>query len=158
MAENTIDSMLGFTAGKIGDIDGKVNNNGDLLINSTTEASVSASTPTVLNITLPKAGVYVVTGSCEWGTDNANLITLLTLFDKANNRLANERNTMANGGGSSIAGILEAEAGDTVRLQISWSGGSGSVKCERIKFRAVRVGGGNRLKRIFSRLRRAVRV
>ena len=153
-----IDSMLGFTAGKIGDIDGKVNDIGDLLVNSTTGTRVSASAPTVLSITLPKAGVYVVTGSCEWGVDNADLITKLTLLDGANNSLANERNTMANGGGSSIAGIMEADAGDTVKLQISWSGGSGSIRCEKIKFRAVRVGGGNRIKRIFSRFRKVVRI
>ncbi|MBE5035805.1 hypothetical protein [Gallibacter intestinalis] len=141
MDENTIDSMLGFTAEKIGDIDGKVDNIGDLLVDSTTEASVSTSTPKVLEITLPKAGVYVVTGSCEWGVDNANLITKLVLLDDANNSFANERNTMANGGGSSIAGIIKADAGDAVKLQISWSGGSGSVRCEKINFRAVRVGG-----------------
>lgn len=153
-----IDSMLGFTAGKIGDIDDKVNNIGDLVINPTAEANVSASAPTMLEITLPKAGVYVVIGSCVWGIDNAALITVLTLLDNTNNSLANERNTMNAGGGSSIAGIVEAEAGDTVKLQISWSGGSGSVKCEKIKFRAVRVGGGNRIKHIFSRLRKAVRI
>lgn len=158
MAKNTIDSMLGFTAGKIGDIDGTLANVGTYINRDADELSVSVSSPSRLNMTIPEDGAYVVSASCGWQVTNTNLSTLLSLFHNGGNPQATAQGTMQSASGTNVTTIIEAKKGDTITLQISWSGGSGSVIVNRIRFRAVRVGGGNRLKRIFSRIRKVVRI
>ena len=142
MAENTIDSMLGFTAGKIGDINGTLANVGTYINRDADELSVSVSSPSRLNMMIPEDGTYVVSASCGWQITNTNLNTLLSLFHNGGNPQATAQGTMQSASGTNVTAIINAKKGDTVTLQISWSGGSGSGKANRIRFRAVRVGGG----------------
>lgn len=158
MAKNTIDSMLGFTAGKIGDIDGTLANVGTYINRDVGELSVSASGPSNIEMTIPEDGTYVVSASCGWPILDTTNNTLLALYHNGGNPQATAQGTMQSASGTNVTAIIDAKKGDTVTLGISWSGGSGSVKANRIRFRAVRVGGGNRIKRIFSHLRKVVRV
>ncbi|MBE5035708.1 carbohydrate-binding protein [Gallibacter intestinalis] len=142
MDENTIDSMLGFTAGKIGDIDGTLANVGTYVNRDVGELHVSASDPSSIEMTIPEDGTYVVSASCGWHLTNTNLSTFLSLFHNGGNPQATAQGTMQSASGTNVTTVIDAKKGDTVTLQISWSGGSGSVTAERVRFRAVRVGGG----------------
>ena len=142
MVENTIDSMLGFTATKIGDIDDTLVNVGTHINRDAGELSVSASAPSNIEMTIPEDGTYVVSASCGWQISATNAATLLALYHNGGNPQATAQGTMAAASGTNVTTIINAKKGDTVTLQISWSGGSGSVKANRIRFRAVRVGGG----------------
>ena len=152
-----IDSMLGFTAGKIGDIDGTLANVGTYVNRDVGNLSVSVSAPSNIEMTIPEDGVYVVSASCGWKITNTNLNTLLSLFHNGGNPQATAQGTMQSASGTNVTTIIDAKKGDTVTLRISWGGGSGSGTAERIRFRAVRVGGGNKLKRLIHRIRKAVR-
>ena len=153
-----IDSMLGFTAGKISDIDGTLANVGTYVNRDVGELSVSVSSPSRINMTIPEDGTYVVSASCGWQITNMNLTTLLSLLHNGGNPQATAQGTMQSASGTNVTAIIDAKKGDTVTLGISWGGGNGSATANKIRFRAVRVGGGNRLKRIFSRLRKVVRI
>lgn len=139
MAENTIDSMLGFAAGKIGNI-------GTYINRDVGELSVSVSRPSNINMTIPEDGTYIVNASCGWQVTNTNLSTMLSLFHNSGNPQATAQGTMQSSNGTNVTTIIDAKKGDTVTLQISWGGGSGSATANRVRFRATRVGGGQHLK------------
>ena len=136
-----IDNMLGFTAEKIGDIDGTLANVGTYVNRDVGNLSVSVSAPSNIEMTIPEDGTYVVSASCGWQITNTNLNTLLSLFHNGGNPQATAQGTMQSASGTNVTAIIDAKKGDAVTLQISWSGGSGSGTAERIRFRAVRVGG-----------------
>lgn len=142
MAENTIDSMLGFTAAKIGDIDGTLANVGTYINRDVGELSVVVSAPSNIEMTIPEDGTYIVTASTSWEISNTNLNTLLSIFHNGGNPQATAQGIMAAASGTNVTAIIDAKKGDAVTLRISWGGGSGSAKANRIRFRAVRVGGG----------------
>lgn len=135
MAENTIDSMLGFAAGKIGNI-------GTYINRDVGELSVPVSSPSSINMTIPEDGVYIVSASCGWQVTNTNLSTMLSLFHNSGNPQATAQGTMQSLNGTNVTTIIDAKKGDTVTLEISWGGGSGSATADRVRFRATRVGGG----------------
>lgn len=136
-----VDSMLGFTAGKISDIDGTLANVGAYMSNDVSSLYVSVSAPEDIDMTIPEDGVYVLTASTRWQVSNSNLSTLLSLFHNGGNPQATAQGTMLAASGTNVSAIIKAKKGDTVTLRIAWSGGTGSAQASRIRFRAVRVGG-----------------
>lgn len=138
----TIDSMLGFTAEKIGDIDGTLANVGTYINRDVGNLSVSVSSPSSIDMTIPEDGTYIVSASCTWQITNTDLNTMLSLFHNGGNPQATAQGTMQSANGTNVTTIIDAKKGDTVTLQISWGGGSGSGTANRVRFRATRVGGG----------------
>lgn len=137
-----IDSMLGFTAEKIGDIDGTLANVGTYVNRDVSNLSVSVSAPSNIEMTIPEDGTYVVSASCGWPISDTSAHTLLALYHNGGNSQATAQGTMQSASGTNVTAIIDAKKGDTVTLQISWSGGSGTVRAQKVRFRAVRVGGG----------------
>ena len=134
--------MLGFTAGKIGDIDGTLANVGAYINRDVGDLSVSVSGPSSIDMTIPEDGTYIVSASCTWQVTNTNLSTMLSLYHNGGNPQATAQGTMQSANGTNVTTIINAKKGDTVTLEISWSGGNGSATANRVRFRATRVGGG----------------
>ena len=150
MLKVNADNLLKYTAKTLQDIGTYINAD-----QPNTRISVAKIASFSLNI--PKDGCYIVTLTNEWRVDAETAFSVLYL-EYDGEIVAFSRNSMRAGGGQCVTAIIQATKGSSVKGNMSWHGGSGNAEASRIKFRAVRVGGGNRLKRIFSRLRRAVRI
>lgn len=99
--------------------------------------AVPASTAKALaTLTLP-AGTYVVTAGNEWAINSTVGTVSYLVVDGVSERI--ERGTMAGGGGSSMAAVLQKDKEFTVSLYGYWGSGSGSVNAQKIRLDAVRI-------------------
>lgn len=151
------DDLLKYTAQKMKITDDTLANVGAYINADQPDTRMSVAKITSFSLNIPEDGCYVVTLTNEWGVDAETAFSVLYL-EYDGEIVAFSRNSMRAGGGQCVTAIVQATKGSSVKGNMSWHGGSGNAEASRIKFRAVRVGGGNRLKRIFSRLRRAVRI
>ena len=145
-----VNSMLKFTSKTLHDIGTYINAD-----QPNTRMAVGEVTSFSLNI--PEDGCYVVTLTNEWGIDAETLFTILYL-EYNGDIIAFSRNSMRAGGGQSVTAIIQATKGSSVQAKMSWHGGSGECEASRIKFRAVRIGGGNSLTYLFLPTRLLVRI
>lgn len=131
-----INSMLKYTAEKLRHIGTYVNADQPNM-------EIGVAENKTFSLKIPRDGCYVVTVSNEWGVDIKTALTLLYL-EYNGDIVAFSRNSMWAGGGQCVTGIIQATKGSSVTANMSWHGGSGNCTAQRIKFRAVRVGGAKR--------------
>lgn len=133
----------------------KLHNIGTYINADQPNTRMSVAKITSFSLGIPEDGCYVVTLTNEWGVDAEAAFSVLYL-EYNGEIVAFSRNSMRAGGGQCVTGIIQATEGSSVKANMSWHGGSGSAEASRIKFRAVRIGGGNRIKRLIHRIRKAV--
>lgn len=150
------DDLLRYAAEKIKGTDDTLAHVGTLVAGDRASLTLPVNTPSNLTIVIPEDGTYVVTASNIWQLSNSAIITTMALLHNNGNPMATAQGTMSASHGLNVTTIINAKKNDTATLQIAWGGGSGSATAERIRFRAVRVGGGNRIKRLIHRIRKAV--
>lgn len=136
-----VNSMFLYLAENIKTINNRISNVSRYISNDVASLTISVSSAGQINMTLPEDGIYVVTASHAWMVSNLELNTSLALFHNGGNPQATARGYMAQTYGDTVTTIINAKKDDIVTLQIAWSGGYGSATAERIRFRAVRIGG-----------------
>ena len=136
------DELLLYTAQKLKSTDDTLANVGTLVAGDKASLTVSVNAPSNITITIPEDGTYVVTASNIWQVNNPNIVATLALLHNGGNPMATAQGTMSGTHGLNVTTIINAKKNDAVTLQIAWGGGNGSATAERIRFRAVRVGGG----------------
>lgn len=137
-----VNSMFLYLATSIKGVNDRISNISRYVSGDVASLTVSVSSPGLINMTLPDDGIYVVTASHAWMVSNLELNTSLALFHNGGNPQATARGYMTQTYGDTVTTIINAKKNDIVTLQIAWSGGYGSATAERIRFRAVRIGGG----------------
>lgn len=144
-----VNSMLAFLADK-------VKNTGTYINADQSDVHLPMGQNKSYSLDIPEDGTYVVTVTNSWGADIASAFSILYL-EYDGEIVGFSRNTMRAGGGQSVTAIIKAAKGTAVQANMSWHGGSGNCTAEDIKFRATRIGGGHKLKRLVSYFRKEVR-
>ena len=137
-----VNSMFLYLAENIKTINNRISNVSRYISKDVASLTISVSSAGQINMTLPEDGIYVVTASHAWMVSNLELSTSLALYHNGGNPQATARGYMTQTYGDNVTTIINAKKNDIVTLQITWSGGYGSATAERIRFRAVRIGGG----------------
>lgn len=112
---------------------------------------------TVISTAL-EPGIYIVSAYSEWANDIASAYCIYQI-SIGGATVALYRGYMVGGGGIPLTTIVKVESRTTIEYSL-YNGHSSGVEARKISMDILQIvpGGGNRIKRIFSRFGRAVRI